>query len=109
MSIDKRRPLAVGDRVRIYGHRFFCDGEVVTVMSGEGVGPEIQVADAAGSCKGWAHPKQCRRLVKKQRREWWIVESSSGCLWPYDSKSKAEDIAAKTAANSIIHVREVKP
>lgn len=21
----------------------------------------------------YAHPKQCRRLVKKQRREWWIA------------------------------------
>lgn len=71
MSTAKRK-LEVGDRVRAYGRQWdqgvgFIDivGTISAFVAGEAL---VNTGDRVICC----HPKQCRRLVKKERRRVWI-------------------------------------
>jgi|SRR5271157_2534169 len=59
----------VGDRIRIYGFDS-DDATLVLARTVVSVSPNLIETDGGEFC----HPKQCRRLVKKQRRRVWILE-----------------------------------
>lgn len=77
-----KREFKVGDRVRVYG--------LVTEINATGGAPVYMgvsgkinlikqhtgklVVDVEGLGTYLAHPKQCRRLIKKQKRRVWINE-----------------------------------
>lgn len=77
------KPLAVGDRVRVYGHLGPFEAMVIgvdeTVNSRYGaVTGMVRVQNEDGQI-WFQHPKQCRRLKAKpkdpervERREWWV-------------------------------------
>lgn len=81
----------VGDRVRVYQGQ----GAPETQLIGEvaGIANENSLCVAHGTQKAYVsyyHPKQCRRLVKKKRREWWILEHDltvNSLSNPHDFKS----------------------
>lgn len=60
----------VGDRVRVYGHSD-CARESFGGVVKEIHGAWLKVYSDGGSLVA-AHPKQCRKLVKKERRRVWV-------------------------------------
>jgi hypothetical protein len=73
-----KKPLAVGDRVRVYGREWdwhskapHFDGEVLEIAD-DGV-----CVKRSENTKIWCHPKQVRRLVKKERRRVWLWKGAS--------------------------------
>jgi hypothetical protein len=76
--MSKREPLKAGDRVAVYSRgRFVAKVDRVDVYcTSDGVKhPSVllrPVDPEQSGALGWYHPKQCRRLVKKPRREWII-------------------------------------
>lgn len=83
------RPLQVGDRVAVYGAIFSTKkkeyfGSAVDWRKGEVVGT-VQAGDMIVFKDEWgedftAHPKQCRRLVKKERRRVWVYQDRLGSI-----------------------------
>lgn len=55
------------------------------------------------------HKKQCRRLVRKKRREWYLVfdHDQDGCPYAYTKKEDAEKNNG-SASGFIVHVKEVR-
>jgi hypothetical protein len=113
-----KRQLQVGDRVRVYGHSAMLDGQIATVTNASSPfvkGYIFVVKDDGEPGEFELHPKQCRRLVKKKRREWWITRGACG-----DPMCTCKDCEIETLHTSeqiktdgkyvkeIIHVREVK-
>jgi hypothetical protein len=92
-KLSMKRPIQVGDRVRVYTLGWQYEGEVVRVI-GNGVAvqpdcePKIQLV----------HPKQCRRLVRKEKpklAETWAVVDKNGDIYPSHSKTSAQDRAER--------------
>jgi hypothetical protein len=84
---EKKSPFQVGDRVRVYGIvvRMFGAGEAIKkVATVTSVDDELLILDDGGDAF-YAHPKQCRRLVKKERRRYWLNPNISahydGTFW----------------------------
>lgn len=76
----KKPKFQVGDRVLVYGREMDVQGERGTVIDiGIQYGKQIRLylkMDETGSAETTAHPKQCRKLVKRNpRREVLIHES----------------------------------
>ena len=95
----------VGDRVCVYqsdeNSAFSCRGTV------KEVNPRSLTVNPDHSTKVYRyHYKQCRKLVKKHCREFWIDLYSSGGVTVHKSKDTLESIG--TSAAERIHVREVK-
>jgi hypothetical protein len=71
-----KRPLEVGDRVRVYGHRGFdwkpTAARVVGFIDDDTAGMVVRVQSERYPA-AYVHPKQCRRLVKKPRRRCVLV------------------------------------
>lgn len=59
----------VGDRVAVYGP----ERDVGTISEVNGRGFVRMDPDDNNFDTNWFHPKQCRRLVKKERRRVWVV------------------------------------
>lgn len=75
---NMKESFKAGDRIRVYGHNLIpsLDGIVLRDVFHDGflnVRPDEQ-KDVVIS----AHSKQCRRLVKKERKEWWIIRWPEG-------------------------------
>jgi hypothetical protein len=95
--------LKVGDRVRVYGRewngvgaKFYFDGSVDGFKDGNII---VDTPETTFHC----HPKQCRRLRPKKRREWWVeIDDLGQILWGRDHKM------VLGRGTEVIHVREVK-
>jgi hypothetical protein len=103
----------VGDRVRIFGstwHMGIAHGTAASVKSGKvfdvNTGGEHIAIHLDSGLDVSAHPKQCRRLVPKKRREWWLYESEHGYLMAENDENMARYFAK---SKPVIHVREIKP
>lgn len=96
-----KREFKVGDSVSYY----FIDS---TENAAYGSGNIRRIQDGKINVNGrWLHPKQCRRLVKKKRREFWLAKRPT----PFDGWAAYEDIpppGVKASAIEIIHVVEVR-
>lgn len=97
----------VGDRVALYLNDARVTGKITEID-----GWKIRVLwkhPSAGNVYGWHHVKQCRRLVKKKRREWFMVfdHDQDNCPYVYPSQETAKDHIPP--AGFMVHVREVKP
>lgn len=73
-----KTPFKVGDRVRTYAG---YSGDCISVKAGviKNILPKgvLEIAeDGVKDGTRWAHPKQCRRLKKKERRRIWIRKKS---------------------------------
>lgn len=70
------KKLKVGDRVAYYDSGFRDTG---TIGACEPATSRVRI-DPSG---GWVHPKQCRRLIRKERRHVWVNPNptSQGDLW----------------------------
>lgn len=71
----------------------------------------LEIIPDKGSTRKFMHPKQCRRLRRKKRREFEISISSSGeikgCSEIGDS-NQWKSIGFFYKDNNIVHVREVR-
>ncbi len=70
-----KKPFAVGDRVRVYGHKAFdWKDTIATVVTRHGdtlSDPDFIEVRTGPGLRVLVHPKQCRRLVpKKKKWEW---------------------------------------
>lgn len=98
----------IGDRVRVYDTYGAHDGTVSTQpMTADEkylwiVWDKKHPADGSDQCR--AHPKQCRKLVKKKRREWLLLYSEILKQWEV-YHGHAVDLRI---AKHLIRVREVK-
>ena len=82
-----RKPLAVGDRVRVYG--FFVGGgysaQAGTIVEKSGAGFRVEIKPGVSIS---AHPKQCRRLRKREkqqeRKSVWLFDGSEMVYLDYE-------------------------
>lgn len=105
----------VGDRVAVYaeGRRWIAHvADVLDEQRAKDHGCEpgsLKVEVPVKLWVRWVHPKQCRRLVKKQRRSVWVMETMDGELrygtWAVESKTTKE---LYSDANRWVEFREVK-
>lgn len=66
----------IGDRVAVYVGG--CEGvpaakRLGTITSVDITSPQVKVQYDDSGATWWAHGKQCRRLIKKERRRVWIM------------------------------------
>lgn len=66
-----KKEFKVGDLVRVYDSRFIPWATKIIAVRESCILPMYLVN--VGGIEYWVYPQQCRRLVKKQRREWWIA------------------------------------
>lgn len=66
------KELKVGDRVAVYESRTRETGRVKEIRESGAVVVQLDREAVVGGETLWVHPKQCRRLVKKRRMEFWI-------------------------------------
>lgn len=59
---------SVGQKVAFYYRDGRCVGRIVDVDESQHL---LEINDGEGGGH-WLHEKQCRRLVKKERKRWWI-------------------------------------
>lgn len=63
----------VGDRIAVYLNSCPSIKTKIANLRGDGM-------IGIGELDYYVHPKQCRKLVKKERREVWIFQNVSGTL-----------------------------
>lgn len=70
-----KKPYEPGERVAVYDRNLRIVG---TVLKSDGVYVTVAVRGVP-----WAtlHRNQCRRLIPKKRREWWLVQYRDGERW----------------------------
>lgn len=96
----------VGDRVRVYDWRNGTSVGAVDHITRHG---ELCVSFSDQDIKIFAYPKQCRRLVKKKRREYWIdIRQTENGVEPNYVLWEAEPVMNIQVRGELIHVREVK-
>jgi len=103
-----KRPIAVGDRVRIY--EYGCT-RTVTVREVDEDG-NVFIHDESEGSDLWFHPKQCRRLKPARKaREFWIAVRTA-----YGDEVDGNSILSKEPDPSNVHagwryvlMREVRP
>lgn len=103
-----KKPFEVGERVRVYGHVARM-GDTSRPFVGEVVAPNesdalakvgfLLVEDLKYRQGYWCHPKQCRRLVKKKRREWRLH---------FDANTNIQMYAGEPTRSEVVFVREVR-
>ena len=108
----------VGDRVRVFDidPTSHCprktDGTVARVMIGTHYFEEVvEVQEDQGvMARILAHPKSCRRLIKKPRRRFWIQESwlENGGLTSYEDSACVVNRNERPGFIECIEVRKVK-
>jgi hypothetical protein len=113
MTPTPKRPLEIGERVSAAS--VFVGDKNTRIWRGtvlEISGDWLSIRrDGQGDNDHCAfHRRQVRRLVKRKRREWWIVESSStGNLFAYPCRAAAERDCAAMSGERVIRVLESKP
>jgi len=94
----------IGDRIRVYGLDLGdvirpADRSIVNITSNG-----LYLTDS----EEVVNPKQCRKLIKKVRREFWINLYEDGTQATYETKEDAWEASARNIpTNECIHVREV--
>jgi hypothetical protein len=89
----------VGDRVRVFEGKRTYEGRIESVGSGS-TGQRIRVQFDRDRDSDWFYAQQCRKLVKRERREWWICPRDGGAVY----HTKPEGLYH----SDVIHVREVR-
>lgn len=90
----------VGDKVAVYYNGSRHVGIVAKI--GDIYGDDIICVDFKESGLGWFHPKQLRKLVKKEAREWDVYLFKNGSISIYEYNT------VKKETGTPIRVREVK-
>jgi len=102
-----RKPLAVGDRVAVYWYDGRFTGEIDRISNEGSTGPRYFIQFDTGLAK-WAHVKQCRRLVKRERRRVWISESNLGNLAVHSQGHSVVVWKDKPMLDDAVEFREVR-
>jgi hypothetical protein len=114
---SKESKFKVGDRVAVYGflrkpkssevYRY-CRGDRGTVLHAYSY-DEVRVRLDSGE-ESEVHPKQLRRLVKKERRRVWISESglNDGCGYIALNEAKFAEYEDKDSFVEYVEVRRKK-
>lgn len=78
----------VGDRVAVYYYQSNSKGAIQQISPYGGI-LVLYDGDQVGS---WAHPKQCRKLIKKPKKSVWIapIDITSQCAQPCISHEPKE-------------------
>lgn len=76
----------VGDRVAFYSGR----NRIVTEVSEIDNGILLLKDHDRPDSKWIANPHQCRKLVKRERREWWVYVYDDGSIEECEQKSSSE-------------------
>lgn len=100
----------VGDRIRVYGFNskdgpIACDRKIED-LEGDGL--------IRTEYDEYVHPKQCRKLVKRKRRECWVVYTSCDTVDPWRTAWATAEAAALNLPEAkhprkyeIVHMIEV--
>jgi hypothetical protein len=77
-----KEPFKVGDRVKVFevddsGQDISVIGKV-TSIDGDAIWVERKCSDITNTFDWPAHRNQCRRLIRRPAREWWICRCPSG-------------------------------
>lgn len=108
--MTEKRVFQVGDRVRVYSGDHSPDYRVrtgVVVQGPNDIGLlYLRFADKERSYF-WAHPKQCRRLVKRERREWFVA-MDGGDVHTFDGVALFKSIPPHLGHYNWVRVREVR-
>lgn len=80
-----KNPFEVGDRVAVYTADGRFTGDIIGVFGVHCIRVDYhpgQINASTGGVVGWAqvNPKQCRRLIKRERRRIWISETALALL-----------------------------
>ena len=101
----------VGDRVAVYGTipNHYLSGHKGTVFDPRENGPGIQVKLDGGDVVYYVHPKQCRKLRKKERRKVFIhyCNKTVGRVFP-DVDSAVRASIRDFSVTEIVQFVEVK-
>ena len=97
-----KKPFQVGDKVRVYGPYSEAFVGIVEEIFPTGW---FRVRSPLSPSAVNAHPKQCRRLVKKRKREWSLLgrRGMSGIYWVVFDET--QDFCPK---DEVVLVREVR-
>lgn len=112
--VSERRLLEVGDRVRVYGREW--DPRNLKPAIFKAVIQQIKDRDSVivlraeetGNTNYTVHPKQVRRLVKKQRREWVISVNQDNVPQAARCDDRPLGVGKFYADNEVVRVREVR-
>ena len=109
-----RFQLEVGDRVAVYSRYQRLIG-VVKEVTVQGLICFAEDGFYSLHEDSPFHPKQCRKLVKRERREWWLLythpaEQAPKAIQSFDEADKTlkQHILFGQIHAFIVHVREVK-
>lgn len=74
-----KKPFVAGEKVAVYMDGATRKTGIVIGFSSHAKDKELHVEFNIGSGERfWAHPKQCRRLVKKERKRVWVQYRDDG-------------------------------
>lgn len=102
MSIPRWVP-AVGDRIAVYYSHGRTTGKVTSVSKNQ-----LTLLPDKSYYAILAHPKQCRRLVKKLPREFWVNQYPSEFGPTHTSKQSADSAFRSETRIKCWHLKEVK-
>lgn len=100
----------VGDRVAVYdGQRLV--GTVAEIYDGVTSTGDVRVTFKDKEM--WYHHKQCRKLVKKEAREWKVYVFEDGTISSHASRystvfSSASTTNVVSLSSTVIRVREIR-
>lgn len=100
----------VGDRVAVYNRHWRITGRIEDINCH---GKLFVIEDGYNSCHEESpfSPKQCRRLKRKTRREWWISVHKPGCRYLYSihsTREEAERTLCSRCNTEAVLVREAR-
>lgn len=91
-----KKPFEKGERVTVYstcyGAPLVTKGTIEAIAQGL-LNVRFDAKSEIGNTGCWAHPRQCRRLIKKPRRRVWVNFYACGDAFMYASM----DVAMKAA------------
>jgi hypothetical protein len=112
-----KKPFQVGDRVAVYGLDGNCElVRIKTTITGLPANGQLYL-DEKDTVKttvprydfSMAHPKQCRRLVKKPRRRVWVNQYTEGVYGSaYAEQGAAENAGRNSQGRELVEFVEVR-
>lgn len=107
-----KRPFQKGDRVRVYASVYEelleTVGTIERILENGMVYVEFDKVSEIGNASCWAHPRQCRRLVKKERRRVWIPEGALDRLYSGDARNISANISDRKIVDTDTQFVEVR-
>lgn len=100
-----KKPFVVGERVAVYIAGTRSVGRVLALLEFG----NLKIKCKPGEAYGYriVHPKQCRRLVRKERRVIWISKEALGRL-ARDGGARTEVVSALRVIASDVRFIEVR-